>query len=253
MRVAEPPAGNQMDIAEPIDAPIALVARPDCATVRPVSEPRVTRGELWKLFAVLLLLTAALRLPAFFVDVFNSDETYLATQAQVVRDGGNLYEQAADRKPPLVPYAYAAPFELFGTTGLWSVRVVAMLAVALTAMLLALDARRRYGRRAAWFAGIPFVVSMVASAPQGGEAANFEVLMLPASDAAVVLARRGKGRWAGASVAVATLAKQTGVATLIPVFYLLARRGGRRSVTDAAVGFALPIAVVALLVGPGQL
>jgi 4-amino-4-deoxy-L-arabinose transferase-like glycosyltransferase len=243
-----------MDIAEPIDAPTALVvARRDVAAPPAVREFRRDRRELWKLFAVLALLTLALRLPAFFVDVFNSDETYLATQAQVISHGGNLYEQAADRKPPLVPYVYAASFELFGTTGLWSVRVVAMLAVALTAMLLAVEARRRYGRRAAWLAGILFVVSMVAFAPQDGQAANFEVFMLPATVAAIVLARRGKGVWAGASVAVATLAKQTGVATLIPVFYLLARRGGKRSVADAGIGFALPIAVVALLVGPGQL
>jgi 4-amino-4-deoxy-L-arabinose transferase-like glycosyltransferase len=128
-----------------------------------------------------------------------------------------------------------------------------MLAVALTALLLALEARRRYGRRAAWLAGILFVVSMVAFAPQDGQAANFELFMLPAMVAAVLLARRGKGYGAGAAVAVATLAKQTGVATLIPVFYLLAKRRGRRGVTQAAVGFAIPVAVVALLVGPGQL
>jgi 4-amino-4-deoxy-L-arabinose transferase-like glycosyltransferase len=235
-----------MTIAEPTDAPTAL------APARP-ARPATGRRDVWKLFAVLLLLTAALRLPAFFVDVFNSDETYLATQAQVINHGGNLYEQAADRKPPLVPYIYAASFAIFGTTGLWSVRVVAMLAVALTAMLLALEARRRYGQRAAWFAGILFVVSMVAFAPQDGQAANFEVFMLPATVAAIVLARRGKGLGAGAAVAVATLAKQTGVATLIPVFYLLTRKGDRRQVADAAVGFTLPIAVVALLVGPGQL
>ncbi len=42
-------------------------------------------------------------LPAFFVPVFNSDETFLATQAHVIGDGGQLYEDAIDRKPPLVP------------------------------------------------------------------------------------------------------------------------------------------------------
>ena len=47
--------------------------------------------------------------------VFNSDETFLATQAQVIRDGGSLYEDATDRKPPLVPYLYAATFALVGT------------------------------------------------------------------------------------------------------------------------------------------
>ena len=76
--------------------------------------------------------------PGFVVDVFNSDESFLGAQAEVINHGGKLYEEAADRKPPLVPYLYAATFALFGTTALWSVRVIAMLAVALTALFLAL-------------------------------------------------------------------------------------------------------------------
>jgi len=202
---------------------------------------------------VLFALTFVLRLPAFFVPVFNSDETFLATQAHVIEEGGELYEEAADRKPPLVPYVYAATFELFGTSALWSVRVVAMLAVALTALLLYVEARRRYGSRAGWIAGILFVCAMVAFAPQDGQAANFEVFMLPSMTAAILFARRGKGVAAGAMVAAAVMAKQTGAATLLPVLYLLARSRGKRGVGDAAIGFTVPTALVALAIGPAQL
>ncbi len=126
------------------------------------------RGDLWKLALVVLALTAVFRLPAFFVDVFNSDETFLATQGQVIRAGGDLYREAADRKPPLVPYVYAAVQEITGTTDLWSVRVAAMLASVATALLLALEARRRYGRRAMWIAAILTTVALVSFAPQDG-------------------------------------------------------------------------------------
>lgn len=209
--------------------------------------------KAWRLFAVLLLLTVGLRLPAFFVDVFNSDETFLATQAEVINEGGRLYEDATDRKPPLVPYLYAATFSVLGTSALWSVRVIAMLAVALTGLLLALEARRRYGERAGWLAGILFVLASVAFAPQDGQAANFEVFMLPAMTAAVLLGARGRTRSAGVAVAFATLAKQTGAATLLPVLYLVWRARGKRGVSEAAIGFSIPIAIVALLVGPGEL
>ena len=50
-------------------------------------------------------------------------------KAEAVRQG---MLEAIDRKPPIVPYIYAATFSFFETTALWSVRVVAMLAVALT-------------------------------------------------------------------------------------------------------------------------
>ena len=111
----------------------------------------------------------------------------------------------------------------FETTALWSVRVVAMLAVALTALLLAIEARRRYGARAGWIAGILFVVAMITFMPQDGQAANFEVFMLPSMTAAILFARRGRGFLAGVAIAAATLAKQTGAATLLPVVYLIAR------------------------------
>jgi MFS family permease len=211
------------------------------------------RRSILRLFGVLLLLTVALRAPAFVVDVFNSDETFLATQADVVSDGGNLYEEAADRKPPLVPYLYAATFQVFGTNDLWTVRVVAMLAVALTGLLLAAEASRRYSRRAGWFAGVLFVLASVAFAPQDGQAANFEVFMLPSMTAAIVLARRGRAFSSGVAVALATLAKQTGAATLLPVLFLAWKRHGRRAAGDTLVGFAAPMAMTALAVGPGQL
>ena len=136
-------------------------------------ERAAVRRDLGRLALVLVALTLFLRLPAFFVDVFNSDETFLATQAQVIRDGGDLYREAADRKPPLVPYVYAATFAITGTTALWSVRVAAMLAVVATALLLAFEARRRAGPRAMWIAGFLTVVALVAFAPQDGQAANF--------------------------------------------------------------------------------
>ena len=201
----------------------------------------------------MLLLTVALRLPGFFVDVFNSDETFLATQAHVIRDGGNLYREAADRKPPLVPYIYAASFEFFGSTALWTVRLVAMLAIALTAWLLACEARRRWGWRAGWIAGLLCVFAMVAFAPQDGQAANFEVFMLPAMTAAVLLARHGRAGSSGAAVAIATLAKQTGAATLLPVAYLVWKARGKHGLSRAALGFAIPLGLVAFALGPGQL
>ncbi len=229
-------------------APVELAPQAEGA-----QRARDGRRTAIRLFAALLLLTALLRLPAFFVAEFNSDETYLATQADVIKNGGNLYKEATDRKPPLVPYLYTATFAITGTTALWSVRVAAMFAIALTALLLALEARRRYGARAAWIAGALLVFSSVAFAPADGQAANFEVFMLPAMTAAILLARRDRAFSSGVAVAIATLAKQTGAATLLPVLYLAWKFRGRRGAGNTMLGFAIPIALVALIVGPGQL
>jgi len=214
---------------------------------------RSRRGDVVRLVAVVLALTAVLRLPAFFVDVFNSDETFLATQGQVIREGGDLYREAADRKPPLVPYVYAATQKLTGTTSLWSVRVAAMLASAGAAVLLALEARRRYGRRAMWAAALLTTVALVSFAPQDGQAANFEIFMLPLMVAGVMLARRGRAASSGVAIGFATLAKQTGAATLLPIFFLLLKRRDKRGLVEVSVGFAAPLLVAATLLGPRQL
>ncbi|MGZ8735045.1 MAG: ArnT family glycosyltransferase [Acidimicrobiia bacterium] len=211
------------------------------------------RWRLPLVFGALLLLTVGLRLPAFTVAVFNSDETFLATQAEVINDGGRLYHDAVDRKPPLVPYLYAAVLAVTGSNNLAGVRVVAMFSVALTAVLLVAEGRRRDGARRGWIAGLLFVFASVCFAPQDGQAANFEVFMLPFATAAILLARREKFAASGVAVAAATLAKQTGAATLLPVLYLAWRVRRRRGVAEAGAGFALPLAVVALLVGPAQL
>lgn len=235
-----------VDLNAPLD-------RPATTLVDAAEERRRTRKRVATMFLALLALTCALRIPAFFVQVFNSDETFLATQAEVINEGGRLYEDVTDRKPPLVPYLYAATFSVVGSTALWSVRVLAMLAVAITGLLLALEARRRYGDRAGWVAGLLFVLASVAFAPQDGQAANFEVFMLPAMTAAVLLGARRRPGASGVAVAVATLAKQTGAATLLPALYLAWKASRRRGVSRALVGFAIPVAIVALLVGPGEL
>lgn len=236
----------------PVVAPRAATSTAEPPAPVDAAARAAARRRTWVMLLVLVGLTAALRVPAFFVDVFNSDETFLATQAEVINNGGRLYEDAADRKPPLVPYLYAAVFEITGTTALWSVRVAAMVAVVITAMLLASEARRRWGERAGWIAALLFVFASVAFAPQDGQAANFEIFMLPAMTAAVVLAARERTYGSGLAVAVATLAKQTGAATLLPVVYLLWRSRGRRGVAEALLGFGVPLALVALMMGPGD-
>jgi 4-amino-4-deoxy-L-arabinose transferase-like glycosyltransferase len=209
--------------------------------------------DVLRLAAVVLALTAVFRLPAFFVDVFNSDETFLATQAKIIREGGDLYREAADRKPPLVPYIYATVQALTGTTDLWNVRVAAMLAAAATAVLLGLEARRRYGRRAMWIAGLLTATALVAFAPQDGQAANFEIFMLPLTVGGVMLARRGRATPAGFAIGLATLAKQTGAVTLLPAALLLLRRRDRPRLVAMATAFAIPLLGAAALLGPRQL
>jgi 4-amino-4-deoxy-L-arabinose transferase-like glycosyltransferase len=223
-----------------------VTGRESPIVLRPAPGARpATRTSFWPWAAALFLGLAVLtHLPSFLRPLWSPDEAYLATQAQVLGAGGVLYEDVVDRKPPLLPYLYALAFEVTGSDALWSVRVLAVFAHAATALLLAGVARRRWGYRAALAAGVLYLLGSAGLAPEDSQAANFEVFMLPAVAAAMVLADRGRLGAAGAAAGVAVLTKQVAGVTLLPLAWLAWRAwraGDRAAPGRLGAGFALPV------------
>ncbi|WP_282792765.1 glycosyltransferase family 39 protein [Streptomyces sp. CC224B] len=230
--------------------------------VEPLAPPRsvtpavpAATGYWARLLPALALLACATRLPSFVRPLWNPDEGYLAVQARLLADGGELYETVVDRKPPLVPWLYRAAFALWGDESLTSVRVLAVGAQLLTAALLASLARRRWGDGAGRTAGVLYLLASVGLNPEDAQAATFEVFMLPSTAAAVWCADRRRPALAGAAVACAFLAKQTGAAVLVPVLWLLWRSGApgpgrRREVLRLAAGAGAPVLAAALVTTP---
>ncbi|WP_250401068.1 glycosyltransferase family 39 protein [Streptomyces cellostaticus] len=243
----------------------------------PISaRPAVTRTAYWtRLLPALAALACVTRTPSFVRPLWNPDEGYLAVQAGLLAHGGRLYETVVDRKPPLLPWLYEAAFAVFGSGSLAPLRVLAIAAQLLTAALLASVARRRWGDTAGRTAGVLYLLVSVGLNPEDAQAATFEVFILPGTVAALWSADRGRWGAAGAAVACAFLTKQTGGAVLLPVVWLLCRRGGasagdargaggaadaragarrtgvvRAGAVRLAAGFALPVLCAALVTDP---
>jgi 4-amino-4-deoxy-L-arabinose transferase-like glycosyltransferase len=204
----------------------------------------------WRLAVIVVVVAAVTHLPGFVrTEVLNPDEAFLATQARVINDGGQLYRDVVDRKPPLVPYLYAATARVTGSDALIWVRLLAVGAHVTTALLLAAIARRRWGDQAAFAAALLYLVASVGLVVEDSQAANFEVFMLPFMSAAMLLADRRRNAGAGFAAAVATLAKQVAATTLLPLAYLAWRRDRAPGVLRLGAAFVLPIAVAAALFG----
>ncbi|MBM7170748.1 glycosyltransferase family 39 protein [Streptomyces sp. G44] len=215
----------------------------------PLPAPRA--GYWRRLLPLLAVLACVTRLPSFRVPLWNPDEGYLAVQARILADGGELYETVVDRKPPLVPFLYAGAFALFGDSSLLPLKVLAVAAQLLTALLLASLARRRWGDTAGRTAGVLYLLVSIGLNPEDAQAATFEVFMLPCTAAAMWCADRRRWGAAGAAVACAFLAKQTGGAVLLPVLWLLWRDGApRRGAPRLAAGLCGPVLAAALLTSP---
>ena len=210
-----------------------------------------SHGFWRRLLPALALLAVVTRIPSFRPPLWSPDEGYLAVQARILAAGGTLYDTVVDRKPPLLPWLYQASFELFGDTSLHAVKVLAVAAHLLTAVLLAATARDRWGDRAGRTAAVLYLLVSVGLNPADAQAASFEVFMLPFTAAALWCAGRGRWGTAGLAVAGAMLTKQTGGAVLVPVLWLLVGTGTvRTGLPRLCAGLTLPVLGAALATGP---
>jgi len=244
------------------------------AALRPLDRTRATSATLRRALAqvssrtqlVVALLAATLvaRSPGLVLNgLFDRDEAYLAVMGDVLRDGGQLYVDVIDRKPPVVPFAFAVVRDL--SVDMRAVRLACALAIFLNGLLVALLVRRlTRHQNAALAAGVLAVLGTAWFLPADAQAANFELWGLaPATGAvlAVVVARQSPGRagrWfalAGALVALAASIKQPYVAVALPVGWE-ALRAGRQRFRDLAlvgVGAAAVVAASATVVDGGDL
>jgi hypothetical protein len=196
---------------------------------------------------VLGLVTVVSRSPGLIYNgMFDRDESYLAVTGDVLRQGGTLYIDVIDRKPPIVPVLYSMIRDV--SVDMRAIRLAVALLIFLNGVVVAEIVRRLAGsRRAALFAGVLSIVGTALFLPADAQAANFELWgLLPASAAilCVVVARsadRSPLLWfalAGVAVVVAANCKQPYIAVAIPVLLEAVRRveGKWRAVAATAAG-----------------
>jgi 4-amino-4-deoxy-L-arabinose transferase-like glycosyltransferase len=210
--------------------------------------PRWMSG--WRFVLLVVAVAVLTHLPGLLrTEVLNPDEAFLATQGRVINDGGHLYQDVVDRKPPIVPYVYAVTQRVTGSDSLVWIRLLAIGAHVCTALLLASMARRRWGVHAAFAAALLYLVASVGFVAEDSQAANFEVFMLPLMCLAMWCGRAGRNGSAGGAAAAATLAKQVAATTMLPLAFLAWRSDRAKGWLRLGAAFVLPIVVAAAVFG----
>ena len=111
------------------------------------------------IFAGLLIAMAiGLRLPGLEKTIWNLDEASTFLMAEIVRDGGVLYLDAADNRTPLVPYVKALMFSFVGDWNIRSVHLMIAAMLGLTAVLLWIIGNTVNDRRTGALAAIFFTL-----------------------------------------------------------------------------------------------
>jgi hypothetical protein len=158
----------------------------------------------------LLLAICLARASSFVFGVINIDETDFGLIARVLNQGGLMYRDVVEMKPPLVYLAFWP--SAWTHFSLWPARVVGILVLFATCLVLRRVALAwGCGERAGWLCAWGGFLATLCEVPS----VNAELLMnLPSALAllALVRARRTEGlRWvvlAGAWAGVASLVKQ---------------------------------------------
>src|SRR5205085_226425 len=221
--------------------------------------PAWTGVITWAL--VIAAIAIAVRLPALTFHSAIDDEVNYSVVARQLMDGGLMYADVVERRPPATFWLYEGIFRLFGRENWFALHAVGTAWVLLTMLALYVAASRLFGLRAGVAAALLYGVFQ----PWwywDNLAFNGEVLMnLPvaAAFALCVGARRTHERArqaaAGALVATAFLLKQPAAVAALPlVIYVLhparsrqagpASWDGLRAVACIAAGAAVVLAVV---------
>ncbi len=213
------------------------------------------------LFCLLLLGSAILlRYPGLNKMVWNLDEGSTFTMAQIVRNGGVLYRDAADNRNPLVPYAKAAILSVVGDWNIRGAHIVLAGMLGLVAVLLWRIGRRGNDERTGILAALYFtVVSFVMLAPLDAMAAHtgWFVILFSALGMWLFLVamERASGliaSAAGTAFALSFLSKQPGLfdfgvslvlGALVMIFHPERRAVALKLAVWSVAGFVWPLVV----------
>jgi 4-amino-4-deoxy-L-arabinose transferase-like glycosyltransferase len=177
-------------------------------------------------FACLLLL----RIPYTAEDIWTIDEAGFAAVANKLVDGGALYKDACDNKPPLTYWFYAAVFSLFGKGNLLAVHLATLPVVLISLYLVFGIAKLLFSQSVAYASAIIYALYLVAAIGGDVFASNTETYLTPAFLAGIYFClianntQRNRYWFAGGlCFGLASWAKQPGIlfTVVVPMVLLI--------------------------------
>jgi hypothetical protein len=208
---------------------------------------------LMRAVGLALLVCVVTRAPAFRYRAISDDEAIYHTMAREIADGGVMYRDVVDHKPPGLSYTYAALVATAGDSHSWFVvHLFGLLAVAGTCLALAGISRRMLEPSLALWPPLLYALASAALQPVDALVLNGELLMnLPTAVAVWLALSRGpnlRGSLsdlaAGVCIGLATLTKYQAGVVLVAMLMLVDGRTWWRPLLWG-LGAGLPVAAFA--------
>lgn len=203
---------------------------------------RLSRANTPLIFLIFLIGSLILRLPFFFRDYVDRDESTFILMAQSLVDGNLPYTQLWDLKPPLLFLIFAIPIGLFGKS-LFAIRTLGWISVSLIAFYTYLIGKNTGDKATGLASGIACMFLMsIGGSVQGVMSEHFSVLfLLPAILLLSKIPDRKQFFMAGILLGLAILCKSNLVLVLPVLGVYLIYRGCTSKIDSYWVSFSLLI------------
>ncbi len=204
------------------------------------------------LFCFFIFLSSLFRFPTFIFDFFSNDEAAHFMGATVIGNGGTLYRDFVDNKPPIVYLLYLLSRILI-SDNIFSIHLITtLLIVPLISLFISLFILK-INRLASIFAGSFYIIFSSVYIPTDFMSTNCEIPMLFFSSIAfsfLSVINIWSFLMFGLFTGLAALAKQqASIWLIVPTVFLLLNTGEHRLrkiiylTTSVFIGFAIPIII----------
>ncbi len=213
------------------------------------------------ILALILFLIFVFRLPSLFEPFWYGDEGIFAAVGRNLNQGGVLYRDAWDNKPPMIYLTYAAIFKFFGVSMFW-LRLTTVVVVLATAAAIYEIAQATIGARRALVASLIFGFLTSLRLIEGNLALTEIFMILPITLAMLIVVKRKFDYIslfaAGILIACASLYKQVGAleAAAIGIFLFLTVNNFFEFIKKGIVlslGFVIPYGLTLAYFAPKHL
>ena len=207
--------------------------------------------KYYLILALILFTIFILRLPSLSEPFWYGDEGIFAAVANNLNQGGVLYQDSWDNKPPMIYLTYAAIFKTFGVSMFW-LRLVTIIVVLATSAIIYEISQKAFGARKALVATFLFGFLTSLRLIEGNLALTEIFMILPISLAMLFAILRKFDYislfFAGFLFAVASLYKQVGAleaAALGIYLFLISKNFGEffKKGLVLGAGFIIPFLV----------
>lgn len=200
------------------------------------------------ILGLILFATFIFRFPSLYEPYWYGDEGIFAAVATKLNQGGILYQDAWDNKPPMIYLTYAAIFKLFGVSMFW-LRLATIVVILSTTAVIYEIAQAVLGIKRALAAAFVFGFLSSLRIVEGNLSLTEIFMILPTTLAMLIVIKRNFDEKAlfvaGILFAIASLYKQVGgleAAALGVFLFLLSKSFGEffRKCLFLTLGFLIP-------------